>query len=369
MNIQTYKKIICGCLLSLGIISCSDYLDREDTSGIITPDLVWTDPNATNAVLAKLYDAVRFDDFNDWYDTDWMLMNPATLSDEAQGSYQKEPMFDNPNSNYVYDDYLFEDRLVDRYLHIRRANDFLIQLEEADVLSNEKKDLINAEVRFIRAMHYFGLVKRYGGVPLLKESQEYTPGNMENLYKARDTEEAVYSFIIEECKDLARVLPVTRSNSEKYQATRGAALALHSRAALYAGSIAKYGTVKLNGLVGIPAAKANDFFTECYNASNEILQMNYSLYDANADKVQNFYDLFSKTLNGDNGEYIFQRSYNVSGGRGHDWDKRNAPFSFAGGWGCGMAPTLEMVEAFEYIDNRDGKLNLYEADGVTPPPF
>ena len=65
--------------------------------------------------------------------------------------------------------------------------------------------------------------------------------------------------------------------------------------------------------------------------------------------------------NGDNGEYIFQKQYNVAGGKGHDWDKRNAPFSYrAGGWGCGIAPTLEMVEAYEYIDGSEGSLKLEE---------
>ena len=66
------------------------------------------------------------------------------------------------------------------------------------------------------------------------------------------------------------------------------------------------------------------------------------MYHKKADnKAQNFCDMFLKG-NGDNGEYIFQKQYNVAGGKGHDWDKRNAPFSYrGGGWGCGIAPTLE----------------------------
>ena len=36
-------------------------------------------------------------------------------------------------------------------------------------------------------------------------------------------------------------------------------------------------------------------------------------------------------------------------------------FSYrAGGWGCGIAPTLEMVEAYEYIDGSEGSLKLEE---------
>jgi hypothetical protein len=66
-----------------------------------------------------------------------------------------------------------------------------------------------------------------------------------------------------------------------------------------------------------------------------------------------------------NGEYIFQKQYNLSGGIAHDWDKRNAPFSFrAGGWGCGIAPTLEMVEEYECTDGASGKLDVSHPDGT-----
>lgn len=370
MKIKSYTKLIGGCILCMGLAACEDYLDREDTSGIITPDLVWSDANAIAAVLADLYDGIGVDEFNDWYDTDWMLMNPTTLSDEAQGSYQKNPLFDNPNTTYVYSDYLFEDVLEWKYPRIRRTNEFLKQLAATTVLTAEQKKELEAEGRFIRAMHYFGLVKRYGGVPILTEPQVYDPGNLDKLRVPRNTEKEVYDFIIDECKAIAEVLKATRPDNEKFQATKGAALALQSRAALYAGSIAKYGKLHPNGLTGIPASEAQGYFTEAYDASKALIGLGiYQLYNKNADKAKNFYDLFSKAVNGDNGEYIYQKQYNVSGGKGHDWDKRNAPFSYAGGWGCGMAPTLEVVEAFEYTDGSAGSLRIYEADGVTPRRF
>lgn len=371
MKIQLYKKILFGCILAFGLSGCSGYLDKETTSGVITPDLVWTNAKAIDAQLANLYDGLRLDDFNDWYSDNWRLINNTTMSDEAQGSYQKDPLFDNANGTYTYEDYLFEDKFSDRYPHIRRTNEFLAQLVETTVLTDDEKELLNAEARFIRALHYFGLVKRYGGVPLITEPQQYVPGDVAGLQVPRNTEKEVYDFIIKECKSVAEVLPASRDNNDKYRASKGAALAFCSRAALYAGSIARYGEVQLNGLVGIPSGDAAAYFTESYDASKAILALGvYSLYDNNSDKAANFYELFSKTVNGDNGEYIFQKTYSASGGKGHDWDKRNAPFSYRGdGWGCGMAPVLELVEAFEYTDGSEGTLRIYEADGVTPRRF
>lgn len=373
-----YKKGLLALICSLLLIGCNDFLDRENYSGIITPDKVWQNPKAIDAVMVRLYDGLRLDEFNDWYDADYKLMNQTTLSDEAQGSFQKDPLFDNANATYTYGDELFDDAISDRYTHIRRTNDFLKQLQTATVLSSDEQKILNAEARYIRVLHYFASVKRYGGVPLLTEPQIYIPGDVSSLYIARNTEEEVYSFIINECKEIATILPTTRDDAAKYRATSGAALALCSRAALYAGSIAKYGTVKKNGLVGIPVEKATSFFTESYNASKQILnEMVPSIYDLQRtssttveDLSQNYSDIFTKSTNGNTKEYIFQKQYDVAGGKGHDWDKRNAPFSYrGGGWGCGMAPTLEMVEAYEYMDGSKGDLKIYDADGVTPRRF
>lgn len=351
--------------------SCEDYLNREDTSGFITNDQIWENSKAIDAVLVNLYDGgLRLDEFDDWYTDKANHLNPTSLSDEAQGSYQKDPAFSNANTVYTYGDYLFEDKFSDRYVHIRRANEFLLNLQSTDVVDDEAKKAYNAEVRFVRAMEYFGLIKRYGGVPLLKEPQEFNPGDFSALQIPRNTEKECYDFLIEECKEISEFLPDSRPGEAKYRATKGAALALLSRAALYAGSIAKYGTVQIDGLVGIPDDQAIHYFTESYHASKAIFDLNYQLYDVNPDKAQNFYDLFSKAVNGNNGEYIFQKQYSLSGGKAHSWDKMSAPFSYrGGGWGCGMAPTLEMVEEFEYIDGSEGKLVLLEADGVTPKRY
>jgi hypothetical protein len=350
--------------LLIGISSCSDYLEKESFN-IITPDQVWQDTKLINGVLVNLYDGLQLEDFNYWYREAWRLQNPTSMSDEAQGSFQKDPLFDNGNATYTYEDALFEQTFADRYKLIRNCNDFLAQVQEAQTLKPADQEQLIAEVRFLRAMHYFTLVKRYGGVPIIKESQAYDPNNIDALAVPRDTEQAVYDFIIDECQDVAKVLPQKREATAKYRANRGTALALCSRAALYAASIAKYGTVQLNGVVGIPASEANRFFNLAYDASKAIIDMDlYSLYNGNAaDKAKNYCEIFLKG-NGDNGEYIFQKQYNVAGGKGHDWDKRNAPFSYrGGGWGCGIAPTLEMISAYDYADGSDGALKLNDANG------
>ncbi|MEL7588840.1 MAG: RagB/SusD family nutrient uptake outer membrane protein [Prolixibacteraceae bacterium] len=360
---KTFKSIYIT-LLTLILWSCTDFLEKE-TFDIITPDKVWEDPALIDGVMVNLYDGLRLNDFNYWYREAWRLMNPTTMSDEAQGSFQKDPLFDNGNASYTYDDYLFELRFSDMYKQIRNCNNVLEQLGESTVLPEDTKNLLLAEGRFLRAMHYFELVKRYGGVPLITVPQKYSSDQLEDLMVARNKEIEIYDFIVNECSEIYEDIPVSRGAVAKYRANRGTVLSLCSRAALYAGSIAKYGNVQLEGIVGIPMSEANRFFQSSYTASKALLELNaYSLYAKDADKSKNYGDIFTKTTDGENGEYIFQKQFDVSGSKGHDWDKRNAPFSYRqGGWGCGVAPTLELVESYEYIDGTEGTLSLTNPDG------
>ena len=363
MKSNIIKGVCCGLLL-LNLSACSNYLEKE-TFDIITPEKVWQEPKLINAVLVNLYDGLQLEHFDYWYRDAWRLMNPTSLSDEAQGSFQKDPLFDNANATYTYEDALFEQKFSDRYKLIRNCNDFIGQVEVATNLSETNKSQLLAEARFLRAMHYFSLVKRYGGIPLIEHSQEYDASDLESLQVPRNKEVEIYDFIVKECQEAANALPATRDATEKYRANKYVALALASRAALYAGSIAKYGSVQLDGVVGISSSEANRLFQAAYDASKQIIDSGvYQLYNKSDDKAQNYCDMFLKG-NGDNGEYIFQKQYDVAGGKGHSWDKRNAPYSYrGGGWGCGMAITLEMVESYEFIDGSEGTLKLENEDGT-----
>lgn len=363
MNTTKIKSIGLGLLL-FGSSACSNYLEKE-TFDIITPDKVWSDSKLIDAVLVGMYYYVQMEDFDYWYRDPWRLQNISSMADDAQGSFQKDPLFNNGNTTYTYEDALFEQKFSDVYKYIRNCNDFLYQIEVSKILTEDKKKELAAEVRFIRAMHYFTLVKRYGGVPLIKESQEYDPSNLEELRVPRNTEKEIYDFIVSECQEASQDLPETRSAEGKYRADKYTTLSLCSRAALYAGSIARYGTVQLDGLVGIPSSEADRYFQASYDASKTIIESGkYSLYNKKPDdKSQNYCDMFLKG-NGDNGEYIFQKQFSVAGGKAHSWDKRNAPFSYrGGGWGCGIAPTLELVEAYEYVDGSEGTLKLEDQNG------
>ena len=68
MNRNYLKYIWIAGVSILGLTGCDDYLNRESTSGVNTPDLIWQNPKAITAVLADMYDSgLKLDEFDDWY--------------------------------------------------------------------------------------------------------------------------------------------------------------------------------------------------------------------------------------------------------------------------------------------------------------
>src|SRR5690606_31731875 len=146
------------------------------------------------------------------------------------------------------------------------------------------KERLIAELRFQRAWVYFDLVKRFGGVPIIDEQKIYDfDGDPSDLQQPRDTEAAVYDFIAAELDEIAPQLGNAGSIS---RANRYTALALKSRAMLYAGSLARHNNeigrpISLPGnVVGIPADRANDFYQKALDASEAIIESGaYALYN------------------------------------------------------------------------------------------
>ncbi|MDR1202990.1 MAG: RagB/SusD family nutrient uptake outer membrane protein [Tannerellaceae bacterium] len=347
-NSQFFIVILLTSILFSHSSCINDFLDRKPLD-VVSDDNIWSNESAILAYMASMYDYIQTEPHS------W-LMNWNTLghfTDESMRSYS----WGHPYTPTFSDDYL--DEWDSTYRKIRMINDFLKNIERATI-NEDLKQRYTAEAHFIRAFNYFTLVKRYGGVPILKDAQEYV-GDVELLKVSRDTEEATWNFIAEECDLAIAALPESYADAEQYRATKYAAYALKSRAMLYAGSISKYGNVQLNGLVGIPADKANDFFEKSLNASEAIIRSGkFALYQKEADKAKNFQYLFlDKTLHE---EAIFVKAFSAPD-KGHSFDFAMAAPSFKIDYGTNTSPTLELVEEFEYTDGTNGALKLTDANG------
>lgn len=351
------KKIIIITLLALsGLYSCS-VLDKKPLDIISDSDL-WNDPVFIDKYLLECYAEMGF--YNEMQlggNHDDVASNTPMvalgISDEAHSAWVQTPKTHWINvTGGVYEWW--------GYYVVRRLNIFLERLPNSP-LNAETCSRKMAEARFLRAFCYFQMVKRYGGVPLITRSMQLTDSN-EVLYAARDTEEAVYDFILEELDDLIdnELLPGEYGAGDLGRPTIWAAAALKSRAAMYAASIATWGEKfpQYENVVGIPSEKARHYWTESRDASDFILtQGPFSLYKKyfDEDKTKNYRNIF---LDENNCEVIFSERFDGKSGKGHSWDHWQNPAAY-NSWneGQGHVVYLEFVESYENVDGSDPKID------------
>jgi hypothetical protein len=247
------------------------------------------------------------------------------------------------------------------YAHIRECNVFIENLGASE-LDPEFRDIRSAEARFIRAHAYFEMVKRYGGVPLVLEALPIDASEAE-LFVTRASEKTIYDFIGSEMDAISQLLPEVADQEGRI--TKWAALAMKSRAMLYAASVAKFGTQQLDGLLGFASSEANAYYQQSLDASRSILEQGpFSLYRKQDDKVQNFTDLFIDE-NG-NSEVILAEKWDAIAGKGHDWDLTAHPDGYGFSWNSNYPVYLEKLELFDFMDGSSGKVDRMMYDDATP---
>ena len=357
-------------LLSAG--SCkkdSSFLDIAPTQ-VIPTEVAFSDPALVLSILGDLYNRQRdFSSLDGFADPDGSNYQPGwrTFADFSEsfpsenGSY-----FIVQRTGWGYGEWGIWD-----YGYIRDLNLFIQRATAATALKETDKSRFIAEARFLRANYYFELVKRMGGVPLITDPLQYDySGSVANLQKPRAKESDVYDFVISEAEAIKTSLPA--DPNEKSRATTAAALAMEARAALYAGSIAKYGAttpqVSLpGGEVGIPASMATGYYTKALAAAQAIINGTaggYQLYKVLPDLSDNFAAIFLDKSSV-NQESIFIEDFKANGGKTHAFTTNNQPFSISDeGLDAGrLDPSLNLVEAFEKLDNTYAPMATKDASG------
>ena len=336
------RNFIAVAACALALSSCSGFLDQKPDR-IMTEDQVYGDVNLTKSVLANFYERISLGQHVG--DTDGFA-----LLDEAITYDTKDDQEVDRNWWRTYD-----------YTLIRNINQFLKGLRESTALSEVEKAPMEGEARFIRAWVYFCTCRTLGGMPIVgDEVYDYTSGmDITTLQVPRATESAMYDYIIEECKTIAEMLP-TEPSKNGARATKWAAKMLEARAAVYAGSIARYNTVSdyplLNpetGVVGISSEKATDYYKKALTAAEEVINSGkYSLMRVADDATpQEKADNFFKAVCEKNGntEVIWSRDY-IYPGQTHGYTKSVQPHDGAeDGGNSRLSALLNLVVAFEPI--------------------
>src|SRR5690606_21833658 len=354
------KLYICLAMLAaitFGSCNHDEWFDR-DSKSLITDEQLWNDPKLVTSLLANYYN--RLPSLHGVFNTGGM-----TELDDAMWSGHRDQNW--RNDFQVGDDY---GRDWD-YGLIRDINLSLENMETLSVsLTDADKRLFIAEFRFIRAFVYFEMVKRMGGVPLVTTQMVYDfSGDPTPLQVPRAKEHEVYDFVYSEMEAIKEDLAA--NNASKTRANSYAALALESRAMLYAASLAKYNNLMgepiatPGGEVGIPASMADEYYRKSLAASKAILTGSYQLFNENPDKGANFYDMLNKKTGN---EVIFAKDYAV-GLKVHRFAYDNIVKSLTedNESSSTISPSLSLIESFDYLDGTKGTLKDRDALGNYVP--
>lgn len=119
-----------------------------------------------------------------------------------------------------------------RWTAIRYCNIILERVNEVPGLDESYRNQVTGEAKFIRALNYAEMLKRYGGVPIVDKRLEAA----EAPNVKRSTVEEVVNFIVKDCDEAVALLPATYPSNFRGRATKTGAQMLKARTLLYAAS-------------------------------------------------------------------------------------------------------------------------------------
>lgn len=202
------------------LCSCEGFLDSYPESEVSADDYI-TSTEALDNVVLGCYNALQGSLNYEWSVTELRTDNTRMYSAGSSSNTTKALEYLDqskiPSSSEYVTDYWEKS-----YVGISRSN---LVLEYLGVAADEgKRTQFEAEAKFLRAYHYFNLVRLWGPVFLVTK----TTGASEARYMQRSPTEDVYALIEGDLEKIVNngMLPETYSDSQKGRATMTAAKAL-----------------------------------------------------------------------------------------------------------------------------------------------
>lgn len=271
-TIMKFNKIFFVILLAT-LMSCEDYLEKyplDAPSSATFPKSKEELIIAVNGAYNALYYTLNFG-----YTQAELFYNDATdLSFNRGGAHGVGSVV---MGNSTPQTEIYSSAWNHYYSAIQRTNFIIENIERARrQIDATICDQAEAEAKFLRAWNYMYLTELYGDVPLITTSL-----TLDEAQTPRTSKSQIVSILLEDLDFAASKLPSVYSASDKGRATKGAALALKARIALY-----------------------NKKYDEAAMAAQEVMGLGYELHP-------NYGELFQPVGNNSE-ETIFQLSYSLS---------------------------------------------------------
>jgi hypothetical protein len=246
-------------LLSLGVLLAAsgckkDFLDLQPQATISADGFFKTQDQVQQAVNSAYAPVRTLGNVYYWVFGEMRSDNTTFQYNNTDRGYESQREFVDvflvsANSESVQDFWQIS------YNGISRCNDVLSKID-AVAMAEDKKNQYVGEVKFLRALYYYDLVRQYGGVPLRVSTVESPSGaKSEGRAAAAD----VYASIVADLTDAAAKLPAKAAYAaaDAGRATKGAAAALLASVYLtqkdYANAVAQLRAVRAGGYSLLPS--------------------------------------------------------------------------------------------------------------------
>lgn len=337
---RTYKYLIVTIIMGLSFTSCNDFLDPDPTDRL-SEKLFWQNEESTDLYLNSFYPYLSsYGNFGTSQFNNGLLTEGMTDM-LKYGSYSAGV----GNANrIVFNPYFVtadqSQGLViwtTSYERIRRVNEFLSSMSKYSTYNENTNKRYEAQIRFIRAFLYYQLLLRTNTVIIFDKLPD---GNSKPLSPESDC----WDFVEQDLDYAIQNLPVQWDATRSGRITKGAALAMKSRAMLLAKRW----------------EKARAAASEVIN-----LQDNGSLvYELNKD----YKNAFKSYFDNGNKESILEFRYKLPAPY-HSFDRDFAP---GGDWannGGSACPTQEMVEEYELATGGKADWSKWHSKTTETPPY
>ena len=219
-----YSKIVLlifSLLSCIAITSCQDLLTENPKSFLTPENFPKTEKDAiaaTNAVYSRLMSSPR------------ELYYAFVPSDEAfQGYHNKRPLTYFAGLNGLDED--TNSLWQEAYAGISRANTVIDYVPLVEMNETTKKRIVG-EAKFLRAYYYFGLVRKYGDIPIVSK---VLTGAGDFVGIKRSPVSEVYKLIKQDLLDSKPVLPDSYPVADIGRATKWAATGILAKVYLTLG--------------------------------------------------------------------------------------------------------------------------------------
>jgi hypothetical protein len=234
----TFKYIKLIFLFAIPVLTgCSKKFLEVTPQGQLTQDQALQDPNAASELVGGVYNTLYFGGFDkNTVGFEWVMVTDVASDDGDKGStssdFDVNGAGDIDNFRSDANNGIFNNLWLGYYTGIARAN-LAIDILNKSTFDSTTRNRLLGEVRFIRGMYYFNLVRCFGGVPKILRYPEPSELN-EDEFQTRATVADIYSVIIDDLQYGVDHLPLKGdANTQVGRANKGAAEAFLAKVYLY----------------------------------------------------------------------------------------------------------------------------------------